>query len=104
MGGRMPLIAVAFAVGIATASLIPGLSLSVRQLVGLRPVGAPSLANAPQGPDTEAGKAEAKQIVIKLTDEQIANAQIEVAAAQSGALSQRILVPGAVTPDANRRR
>jgi hypothetical protein len=47
MDGRVPLIAVAFVVGIEVASLIPGVSPSVRQLVGLQPVGAPSLANTP---------------------------------------------------------
>jgi cobalt-zinc-cadmium efflux system membrane fusion protein len=102
MGGRVPLIAVAFAVGLVVASLVPGVSPSFRKLIGFQPIGASSSANARHEPDKDAAKAEDKPIVVKLMDQQIANAQIELAAAQSGVLSQRIVVPGAVIPDANR--
>jgi cobalt-zinc-cadmium efflux system membrane fusion protein len=103
MAGRVPLIAVAaFAVGIGVASLVPGVSSSLRKLIGFQPAGVPSLANARQESDKEAGKAEDKPIVVKLTDEQIAEAHIELVAAQSGVLSKRVIVPGSIVPDANR--
>jgi cobalt-zinc-cadmium efflux system membrane fusion protein len=102
MSGRAALISVAFAVGIAVASLIPGVSPTIRKFVGFQPATAPSSASARQEPDKEAGKAEEKPSVVKLTQEQLANARIEVAPADAGILTQRLVVPGTVTPDANR--
>src|SRR5262252_2451925 len=102
MAGRVPLIAIAFALGIAVASLIPGVSPSLRKLVDFQPAGEPSSANARQEPDKADGKTEEKPAIVTLTEEQIANAHIELAAAESGVLSQRIVVPGVIVPDANR--
>jgi cobalt-zinc-cadmium efflux system membrane fusion protein len=102
MAGRVPLIAIAFVLGMAVASLIPGVSPSLRKLVDFQTAGMPSSANARQEPEKTNGKTEDKPAIVTLTDEQIANAHIEVAAAKSDVLSQRILVPGVIVPDANR--
>ena len=101
------LVIVAFAVGIAAASLVPGLAESFRKAIGLPTVrGAVQVREEPTNgaearkPSSEAG-AEQQQIV-KLTDQQIAAARIELVAVQGGTLARRLTVPGTILPDADR--
>jgi cobalt-zinc-cadmium efflux system membrane fusion protein len=103
MIGRASLLIVALAVGAAGASLLPGLSDSLRRAVGL--------ASGPGAAQSAGGTAErrrpspepsAEKQTIKLTDEQIAAAQIELVAARAGILARRMIVPGTVVPHADR--
>jgi membrane fusion protein, heavy metal efflux system len=103
---RASLVIVAFAVGVGAASLLPGLAESVRKVIGLPAVrGAVQLGEEPTNgaearkPSSEAG---AEQQIVKLTDEQIAAARIELVAVQGGPLARRLTVPGTILPDADR--
>jgi cobalt-zinc-cadmium efflux system membrane fusion protein len=107
MIGRLSLLIVALVAGVAVASLIPGFSQSVRKAVGLM-----SEPGATQSRGDTASSAEQrkpateptvqKQNIIKLTEEQIVAARIELVAIQGGTLSRRLIVPGTVVPHADR--
>jgi membrane fusion protein, heavy metal efflux system len=102
MIARFSLLIVVFAVGVASASLWPGLSQSLRKTLGIAstPGVAQLHADTPEPPTPpEAGT---DKQVIKLTKEQIATAQIDLVAAQPASLARRIVVPGSVTPAAGR--
>jgi membrane fusion protein, heavy metal efflux system len=101
---RASLVLVGFAVGVATASLVPGLAESVRKAIGLPAVrGAVQVREEPTNgtrkPSSEAG---AEQQIVKLTDEQIAAAHIDLVAVQGGTLARRLTVPGTILPHADR--
>jgi cobalt-zinc-cadmium efflux system membrane fusion protein len=102
MIGRFSILIVVFVVGVASASLWPGLSQSLRKTLGLAstPGAAQLHADTPEAA-TPSDAGTGKQ-VIKLTKEQIAGAQIDVVAAQPASLARRIVVPGSVTPAAGR--
>jgi len=99
------LVIVAFAVGVAAASLMPRLVESVRKAIGLPAVRALQVREEPTNgaearkPSSEAG---AEQQIVKLTDQQIAAARIELVAVQGGALARRLTVPGTILPHADR--
>jgi cobalt-zinc-cadmium efflux system membrane fusion protein len=97
MIGRLTLGIVVFAAGVLAASLFPGLSDALRKVVGLD--SAPRAAQVRSEVRSETG--DDKQ-TIKLTDEQIAAARIELVAAQAGTLVRRLTVPGTIVPDADR--
>jgi len=103
MVGRLSFLIVVFAIGVASASLLPGLSQSVRKTVGS--VSGPGAAQlgADVAEQRRAGSesTEEKQKV-KLTDEQISAAHIDVVAAQRGTVATRVTVPGTVMPHADR--
>ena len=101
MIGRLSLLALVFAVGIAVASLMPGVPQTLRKMVGLALE--PSPAQSQRHPRDEAGnRREEKPAVVKLTDEQVTEAHIEVATVEPAILARRIIVPGAIIPDSNR--
>jgi cobalt-zinc-cadmium efflux system membrane fusion protein len=102
MIGRFSLLIVVFVVGVASATLWPGLAQSLRKTLGLASTqGAAQLhADTPE-PSTPSEAGTNKQ-VIKLTKEQIAISQIDVVAARPASLARRIVVPGSVTPVAGR--
>jgi membrane fusion protein, heavy metal efflux system len=105
MLGRLSFAALAFVLGIALASFVPSAPRIARNLLGLatEPGAAPSTeAQDEQIRKGDADRSEAKAAVIRLTEEQIAEAQINVAAVEGGALVRRIVVPGTVVPDADR--
>jgi membrane fusion protein, heavy metal efflux system len=107
MIGRLPLTALAFAVGIAVAGLTPGVPESLRKVIRLAYVpgaaqSARKAADSGQEARNEESNGEDKPAIVKLTDEQVANARIEVAAVEEGVLARRITVPGVIVPDANR--
>ena len=91
---RWPVLIVVFVVGVASASLLPELSQSLRKAVGM--VSAPSTAQSPNGtvqqPKSNSEPTDEKQ-QIKFTEEQIAAAKIDLIAVQGGTLKRRIIVP-----------
>jgi membrane fusion protein, heavy metal efflux system len=105
MIGRLSLLFVALAVGVAAASFVPGLSQSLRRAVGLVSEPGAGLwsrtASSGEPRKPGAGQTDDKQIV-KLTEGQIAAAHINVVTAQVGALTRRLTVPGAIIPLADR--
>src|SRR3984893_1004601 len=109
MTGRLLVAVLAATCGIAVASLIPEIPQAVRYVVELV-TGAEALRavetrggaeqRKPKGdPDAEAREEHAS---IRLTDDQIEAAGIELAAVQDGTLSRRIVVPGTIVPHADR--
>jgi len=106
MIGRFSLVILALAVGIAGASLMPGLAQSVRKAVGLASwQGAAQVrgdtTNGAEPSKPKSKLAEAQQD-IKLTQEQIAAARIDLVAVQGGSLARRLTVPGTTLPHADR--
>jgi len=106
--GRLAVAVLAAALGVAAASLIPEVPQAVRyaveMVIGAEPLRAIETGGAEQrgpksAPDTEARQARAS---IRLRDDQIEAAGIELAAAQDGTLSRRIVVPGTIVPHADR--
>jgi amidase len=97
MVGRLSLLALVFVVGVAVASLMPGVPQTLRKMVGLALE--PSPAQSQRHPRDEAGnRREEKPAVVKLTDEQVTEAHIEVATVEPAILARRIIVPGAIIP------
>ena len=109
MTGRLLVAVLAAACGIAVASLIPEIPQAVRYAVelvtgaeALRAVetrGGAEQRKPKDDPDAEAREEHAS---IRLTDDQIEAAGIELAAVQDGTLSRRIVVPGTIVPHADR--
>jgi cobalt-zinc-cadmium efflux system membrane fusion protein len=106
MIGRFALPVAALVAGIAAASFMPGLSQSVRSIVGAAPGPA-----AVQPRETAAGdrktpppatKPDDEPGILRLTQEQITAAGIELTAVGGGTLARRITVPGTVVPQADR--
>jgi cobalt-zinc-cadmium efflux system membrane fusion protein len=88
-------------VGIAAASLLPGLSQGVRALFGV--ASEAGMAQEPPGKQKPAAEAtEEKDAVAKLTDDQIRATGIEVAEVRGGTLARRTIVPGTIVPSADR--
>src|SRR6266702_3190611 len=107
MIGRLSLLIVALAAGVAVASLIPGFSQSIRKAVGLMSEPAATQAQGDRTnraeqrkPATEA--TDEKKNIIKLSEEQIIATRIDLVAIQGGTLSRRLIVPGTIVPHADR--
>jgi membrane fusion protein, heavy metal efflux system len=101
MAGRFWLLAVVFVAGIAIASLMPGVPQTLRKITGLALE--PGAAQSQRQPRDDAGNGrEEKPAIVKLTEEQITEAHIDVASVEPGVLARRIIVPGAIIPDSNR--
>src|SRR6266542_5353905 len=107
MIGRLPLSVLALMAGVAIASFAPGLSQSLRNLVGLTPPpggaqsqGIATISTEQRAPRTE--PAEDKQSILKLTEDQVTAARIDLATVQGGTLARRLTVPGTIVPDAAR--
>ena len=98
MVGRFSLLIIVFALGVASVSLWPSLPQSLRKTLGLASTpGAAQLRADTSGAPTPAEAGTEKQ-EIKLTKEQIADAHIDLVAAQPASLARRITVPGSITP------
>src|SRR6266567_5234414 len=107
MIGRLPLSVLALMAGVAIASFAPGLSQSLRNLVGLTPPpggaqsqGIATISTEQRAPPTE--PAEDKQSILKLTEDQVTAARIDLATVQGGTLAHRITIPGTIVPHADR--
>jgi membrane fusion protein, heavy metal efflux system len=100
MLSRLHLVLMALAAGFATASLLPEWPQRLRLAIGLAieeggskpPEG--SADHRRQSPEEEPG-------VVKLTDEEIKSAGIEILAVQPGTIARRIVVPGTIVPHAD---
>jgi membrane fusion protein, heavy metal efflux system len=99
MIGRLSIGIIVFAAGVIAASLFPGLSDSLRKAIGLST--AQVRADATEHSSSKAQASDEKQS-LKLSDEQIAAARIELVAAQAGTLVRRLTVPGTIVPHADR--
>jgi membrane fusion protein, heavy metal efflux system len=107
MISRLPLSIIALLALIAIASFVPGLSQSLRTLGGL--ASGPGIAQpretATGSRDLEPARtepADEKQDLVKLSQDQIAAAHIELTTVQGGTLARRMTVPGTVVPHADR--
>lgn len=106
MIGRLLIVVVALACGIAIASLFPQIPQAIRNTVGLNGVAVQDARAEHPAEDsvtsTNADNGEEGASAVKLSAEQIEAAGIEVAPVQDGTLSQRIIVPGTIVPHADR--
>jgi len=109
MTGRLPIAVVAIAIGIAIASFVPQIPQALRNAAGLRtaPNGAAThqAEPGPPRPDERRPRGDADagdEQLVKLSDDQIETAGIELAPVQDGTLSHRIIVPGTIVPHADR--
>ncbi|MBX9842045.1 MAG: efflux RND transporter periplasmic adaptor subunit [Xanthobacteraceae bacterium] len=93
---RIAIPAFVFVLGLATASLVPGVSASLRGAFGLKP--AAELAKS----EPAAAKPEDDRQIVKLSDEQFAAAQISLVVVDTGTLAKRVIVPGTVVPNADK--
>ncbi len=107
MIGRVTVVIVAVAAGVAVATFVPGLSQSLRNAVGLASgpgsaqlqgtaASAPKLGLRHTEPDEE------KPALVKLTQDQITAAHIDLTTVRGATLARRITVPGTVVPHADR--
>jgi membrane fusion protein, heavy metal efflux system len=110
MIGRLPVAVLAVAGGIAVASLVPEIPRAVRDGIGLV-VGADRMRAGEPAEEGEQHKSKGdsrnegedeRQASVRLTANQIETAGIELAAAQDGTLTHRIVVPGTIVPHADR--
>jgi cobalt-zinc-cadmium efflux system membrane fusion protein len=110
MTGRLSVVVLAVVGGVIGASLIPQIPQAVRTLAGFVTGTEPMAADGPRegtaarNPPGESRPegAEAPPAGIKLTDDQIEAAGIELAPVQDGTLAHRITVPGTIVPHADR--
>jgi membrane fusion protein, heavy metal efflux system len=98
---------VALAVGVSVASFVPGLSQSLRNVVGLAlgPGAVQPRETAASDPETRlprAKPADDEPGILRLTQEQITAAGVELTIVGEGTLAGRITVPGTVVPHADR--
>jgi len=98
---------VALAVGVSVASFVPGLSQSLRNVVGLAlgPGAVQSRETAASDPETRlprAKPADDEPGILRLTQEQITAAGVELTTVGEGTVTRRITVPGTVVPHADR--
>jgi len=101
MIGRLWFMLMMLAVGFVMATLFPALPQRLRSAIGLA---TETAAPRPQErsvdvPEKALGE---RQGVISLTEEEIRSAGIDILAAQSGTISRRVVVPGTITPHADR--
>src|SRR5712672_3401786 len=107
MTGRFALSLIALAAGVALASFVPGLSQSLRSVVGLAPGPGGAQPREAAASDTETRLLRAKPAddepgILRLAQEQITAAGVELAPVDGGTLARRITVPGTVVPHADR--
>jgi len=109
MTERLPIAVASIAIGIAVASFVPQIPQALRNAAGLRGAAAPNGAathlDEPSRPDERRPRGDADtgdEQLVKLTDDQIDAAGIELAPVQDGTLSHRIVVPGTIVPHADR--
>src|SRR5712691_11621555 len=107
MIGRFALIIVAVAAGVSVATFVPGLSQSLRYAVGL--ASGPGVAqlqgtaaNAPELRTRHTEPDEEKPALVRLTQDQITAAHIDLTTVRGATLARRITVPGTVVPHADR--
>jgi cobalt-zinc-cadmium efflux system membrane fusion protein len=95
------------AVGVSVASFVPGLSQSLRSVVGLAPSpGAvqprETAASDPETRSPRAKPADDEPGILRLTQEQLTAGGVELTTVRGGTLARHITVPGTVVPHADR--
>src|SRR5712672_2310887 len=98
---------VALAVGVSVASFVPGLSQSLRSVVGLAPGPGAAQPRETAAPDAATRLPRAKPAddepgILRLSQQQITTAGVELATVGGGTLARHITVPGTVVPHADR--
>jgi cobalt-zinc-cadmium efflux system membrane fusion protein len=94
MAGRSPIIIIAFAAGAAIFALAPGLSTSVQRVAGIGPQEKTNV--------TKSAATEASSDVLRMDDERIKLAQIQLSKLGAATIARRLAVPGTIVPDASR--
>src|SRR6266511_3074659 len=103
MIGRLSLLIVALAIGVAVASLVPGLSQSLRKAVGLVSEPGAAQPRTDSGEQRKAGsEPDDEKQNVKLTEQQITAARIDLVTARGGTLARPMTVPGTIIPHADR--
>jgi cobalt-zinc-cadmium efflux system membrane fusion protein len=107
MIGRVTVVIAAVAAGVAVATFVPGLSQSLRNAVSLAsgPGGAQLLGTAASAPELRTRHTEPdeeKPALVKLTQDQITAAHIDLTTVREATLARRITVPGTIVPHADR--
>jgi membrane fusion protein, heavy metal efflux system len=97
MIGRLGLMLIALAAGFVTAGLFPDWPQRLRSAIG------PSTESKSEGARADAREKapEEQPGAVRLTEEEITSAGIEIVAAQPGTIARRIMVPGAIIPHAD---
>jgi cobalt-zinc-cadmium efflux system membrane fusion protein len=101
MMGRLGVLAIGLAIGIALASALPGLPQFLRTFMAFS-------SEPPQHQESAAessgavGAKDEKPNAVKLESDVIEAAGIELAQVESGAIAHRIVVPGTIVPHADR--
>jgi membrane fusion protein, heavy metal efflux system len=103
MIGRLSLLILAVAGGFALSSLFPEWSQRMRTAVGFASASS-SMERESTATELKSGAEAGKdqEGLVKLSDDEIASAGIEFAAAQAGTIAHRIVVPGTIVPQADR--
>jgi membrane fusion protein, heavy metal efflux system len=106
MIGRWSLTIVALVVGFALASFLPEWPHRMRAAISSLSGSVPAVLHAqePASPVRKPGSdaTEDQQGVVKLSEDEIRTAGIEVSSAQAGTIGHRIVLPGAIIPHADR--
>jgi cobalt-zinc-cadmium efflux system membrane fusion protein len=107
MMGRVALAIAALVAGIVAASFVPELSQSVHSIVGPVPGPAAVQSRATAASDRKTPAAATKPAddepgILRMTQEQITAAGIELTTVGGGTLARRITVPGTIVPQADR--
>jgi cobalt-zinc-cadmium efflux system membrane fusion protein len=107
MIGRVTVVIAAVAAGVAVATFVPGLSQSLRNAVGLASsAGGAQLrgtaASAPELRTRHTAPDEEKPALVRLTQDQITAAHIDLTTVRGATLARHITVPGTVVPHADR--
>jgi membrane fusion protein, heavy metal efflux system len=94
--GRPIILAIGLATGLGLAWGLPELSQLLRETA--LPSGTPSPEKSAEGP----GSGEDQPVITKLSAEAIEAARIDLATVQGGTIAHKIIVPGAIAPEADR--
>jgi cobalt-zinc-cadmium efflux system membrane fusion protein len=103
MIGRLSLLIGALAAGFVLASFFPEWPQRIRSAVGFSSASAPKAQElTPVERKSGAGVSDDQQGLVKLTEDEIKSAGIELAVAQNGTIAHRLMVPGTIVPHADR--
>jgi cobalt-zinc-cadmium efflux system membrane fusion protein len=92
---RFALLFLAAVIGAFVGAAVPQISAALRGAIS-------AITGARTGATSDLVDKSAQEGLVKLTSEQIAAAHIQTARVQGGALTQRLVVPAAITPDPDR--
>lgn len=102
MNGRLYLSIAALAAGFALATFVPQWPQLIRTAIGLSSAPAHGEAVPADRAKREAESNDDQQRRVKLNEDEITSAGIELAAVQDGIIARRLVVPGTIVPHADR--